>query len=242
MWSGELGQLEWRSRPPITGDVSLLLVEDHELVRDSIRLILGSVESDILHIDEAESLHSALHSIAIADQAPDLVLLDLNLTDSEGIQTLSKFRECHPDIPVAVLTGLLDKQTIRSAFEANVSGFIPKSAPQKVIAAAIRLILNGGQYIPSEIFSCFDSSADFQESGAERHHLKPSQTDAGSSPVLTARQREVAQLICRGLSNKEIARKLGVSVGTAKNHVASILTRIGTTTRVKAIRALSDLC
>jgi DNA-binding NarL/FixJ family response regulator len=150
--------------------------------------------------------------------------LDLNLPGMDGLHGLARLREASPATPVAILSATDDREHVHQALALGAAGYIPKSAGSDVILNAIRLVLAGGVYLPVSLV---------QPDSAEPSEIELN----GSSDVshgLTPRQHEVLELLTQGLSNKQIARRLGVAENTVRVHVAAILRLLGASNRTEA--------
>lgn len=206
--------------------MKILVVDDHRLFCDGLRHILDAlgVGPEIL---EAARANEALDVI---DTRPDLslVLLDIALPDMDGYKVLGTITARHPTLPVVMLTASENARDMRRAFDAGASGYIPKSSSAEVMIHALRLVLSGGVYVPPTLAGIYGQEGD----AASRL------TAAGNSgaPVngLTARQRDVLQHLQNGLSNKEIAARLGLSEATVKVHMSAILKALGVHSRTEA--------
>jgi two-component system nitrate/nitrite response regulator NarL len=205
-----------------TCTVKILIVDDHQMLRDGLRLILER-ERERPEILEAASAGEGLRTAA---DHPDLelVMLDINLPDQDGRDALPIFAERYPTLPIIMLTASESRHHMNRCFELGASGYIPKSASGEVMRAAIRLVLAGGVYIPP--------SMGMARLGSSR---PGGQSTVNSSlDMLTERQSEVMRQLMNGCSNKQIANHLSVSEATIKVHVSAILKTLGLKTRLEA--------
>ena len=157
----------------------------------------------------------------------DLVLLDLQLPDADGLEVLETLRRNHPSTAVVVLSGAGTADTMRRALQRGAQGFIPKTASSEVMLSALRLIFSGGIYVPPEFVLGTPPS---QES-----------TASPASLGLTERQQQVLKLMLEGKSNKLICRELHLAEPTVKNHMTAILRALNVTSRAQAIVEVSRL-
>ena len=166
---------------------------------------------------------------------PDLVLLDLNLPGLSGIPALKVWRRRYPGIPVVVLSAATDQQTVLAAIGAGAAGFIPKSSSNEVMLNALRLVLAGGRYLPTEVLA--------HSAGGDVSARRARQATALSLETLglSARQAEVLKLIARGASNKVICRELGLAERTVKAHVTAVFRALKVTSRTQAAIEASKL-
>jgi DNA-binding NarL/FixJ family response regulator len=217
--------------------MKFLVIDDHVLIRESLRGVLSELESDAVVL-EATNAHEA---VRLVGEHPDcgLVLLDLALPDRDGFEVLAEIRERHPTIPVVVLSGYQDRANVVRALDLGALGFIPKTAQRRVLISAISLVLSGGIYIPPEILNSQDVPKPAAP-GAAPAAAKKSATsprDLG----LTDRQVEVLALMMRGKSNKAIGRVLGLAEPTVRNHVTAVLKALDVTNRTEAVIAVVAL-
>lgn len=196
--------------------MNLLLVDDHALFREALRALLGIVSPE-MQVHEAASVPAAIDESTRTQFR--MVLLDLGLMHSDGMATLQQFRNGCPEVPVIVLSGEQDAGLIRDTIEQGAAGYIPKSHTSEQMIGALRLVVNGGVYLPPEVLQPADRPA----------------TDIGRFALLSPRQEQVARLLLQGQSNKSIARELAVSEGTVKAHVSAIYQIIGARNRVDAV-------
>lgn len=212
----------------------LLLIDDHHLVRLALRALLNRLP-EVEAIDEAGSL---AEGVALAGAgAYALVLLDLELPDSRGLQTLSGFLAHCPGVPLALISGDATPGTISAAMLGDIRGYICKTQAPEVIQAAVGLILAGGRFVPDALLPSLapveGDEIDPRLEGVSRS-LSP-------APHLTPRQRAVLELIVQGRTNKEISLMLGLSLGTVKNYVSAIFGRLNLPSRTRTINHVMAL-
>ncbi|MCA1940118.1 MAG: response regulator transcription factor [Caenispirillum bisanense] len=206
--------------------VRILIADDHPLVRRALGGSLSQLGQ--VALEEAGSLEETLSKVAAIPDL-DLVVFDLRMPGSSGLGGLTQLRTAAPAVPVVVLTADENPRIALKALEQGASGFIPKTAPEPVLLAAIRLVLQGGIYIPSMVA---EHAAQAESGGGSGNSRSPRQT-------LTARQRDVLALVLEGLSNREIATRFNLSEATVKAHVTAILRAYNVASRAKLIRAAS---
>lgn len=194
----------------------ILIVDDHPLYREGMVSALRAQLPDFA-VPEAESAESGLEALA-ADPNVDLVLIDLRLPGMDGLTALRVFAERHPQVPRIAISGEEDPDLVKRSFDAGASGFIPKSMSINAVAAAIRLVLAGGVFVPPA-----------------SPMAPPRAPNVG--PQLTLRQLEALSLLAEGYTNKEIASALGITERTAKAHVAAIFEALGAENRTQAVVA-----
>jgi DNA-binding NarL/FixJ family response regulator len=213
--------------------VKILIVDDHPLIREALRSLLGTLD-DRLEVIEAGDCTEAL---AAAAKHPDLglILLDIQLPGMSGLDALGSFREQYPAIPVVVMSGSENRDDVMRAIDGGAMGFLPKSQPGRVMINALRLVLAGGVYLPVEFLGMPATAATAAAPPAAGATRVPA--DLG----LTGRQSEVLTLLVQGKPNKIICRELGLAEGTVKIHVTAILKALGVTNRTQAVIAVSRL-
>lgn len=199
----------------------VLIADDHPLYRTALQTILPRACS-AAHVAEAACQDEVMNQVA-AGADFDLIVLDLNLPGATGLSCLRYVRDTAPLTPIIVVSGNDDPVTMSEVRLAGAAGYVPKSAPGDVLVEAIRLVMAGGTYLPAAAIA------------ALRHSASPG--PAPAEPVgdpLTSRQMRVLRLLTQGLSNKQIARDLGISEITVKAHVSAIFRKLGVSNRTQA--------
>jgi len=203
--------------------MKILILDDHTLFREGMKLLLTGLHQD-LTIHDCETMQAALASVE-ANQY-DLVLLDLNLADTEGLDTLYVVKEKLADTPIIVLSAEQDPPTIYKAVEQGAMGFITKCATHQELLAAIKLILAGGIFLPREVTS------------AQTVVNSKSLAVNAESDILNAlsdRQKEVLKYLLQGKPNKTISANLHISENTVKAHLSAIFRALGARNRTEAV-------
>ena len=154
----------------------------------------------------------------------DLIMLDLNMPGMDVNTSLTSIRRQWPDVPIIVVSVRDDIDSIRTAMATGVSGYIPKSLPPNVTLSAIKLILEGGIYVPPHVLNFIDDVA------APAQNLQPNPT-----VDLTRRQQDVLKLMQSGLSNQAIADQLGLTLPTIKMHVSALFKKLQVKNRTEAV-------
>lgn len=211
--------------------MKVLVIDDHELVRDAVCSVLRQLRSDAQIIESSDGGEVG----CLIDANPDLqlVILDLNLPDRDGMGLIAMIRDALPTAPVVVLSAYDTHENVVRSLESGAAGFIPKNASRQVILNALSLVLAGGLYIPSQALPALNRRGSCPDVPTE----SPSPTQLG----LTERQIEVLALILEGKSNKAICRVLDLAEPTVKNHVTAILKALRVTSRAEAIVAANAL-
>lgn len=207
--------------------MKLLIVDDHPVLREGLAALLRQTGPDT-SIVLAESAPAAL---ALLDRHPDLdiVVLDLMMPGMGGMAAITEFGRKRPDLPVIVLSSSEDPHEARRALMLGALGYVPKSAGQHTLIAAIELVMKGEVYIPPLILG---------ESPKRPAH----QTGGGAGlPALTERQIEVLRRLSAGQPNKTIAYELELSEKTVKAHITAIFKTLNVVNRTQAAAAGRDL-
>ena len=202
--------------------MKILLVDDHPMVREGIAVMLSAVFG-AARITHADCCQSALD--AAAAEPFELALLDLQLPDMPGFVALERMRELHPSMPVVVISGVDDRDTVLKALDLGAKAFIPKTSDSLRVRGALEAVLDGRVYLPEAVIGTV--------AGRAAAHPK----EAGWQ--LTERQWEVLSLMVGGLPNKLIARKLDIAESTVKIHVSAVLRELRVTSRTQALLAVA---
>jgi DNA-binding NarL/FixJ family response regulator len=206
--------------------LKILIADDHALVRQGLRQLLGDNNPDY-EFAEADGLDSVLDTLAAG--GADLLLTDLNMPGMAGAESLRALREAHPVTKVAVLTGSDDRATILQCLGAGVHGYILKASPVEEIQRAIATILAGGVYVAPSLTQLSALPP------AQPVEAAPTARSGSNAPRFTTRQVDVLRLLAEGHSNKEITRTLDLGPGTVKIHLAAIFRTLHAHNRTEAV-------
>ncbi|WP_440066973.1 response regulator [Streptosporangium sp. OZ121] len=208
--------------------IRVIVVDDQTLVRQGIRSLLDLTD-DIEVVGESDDGMSAL--AAIEEHAPDVVLLDLRMPRHDGIWVLEALRERADDSPpVLVLTTFDNDTLVLDAMRAGACGYLLKDVTLERLTRAIRVLADGGTLISPSITDRLLRAV---------HRRRPADDDLPAIQRLTEREVEVLRLVAEGYSNREIAQALFLAEGTVKNHVSTVLLKLGARDRTNAVlRAL----
>jgi len=223
-----------------TQRMKLLVVDDHALIREALRVVLKELRNDATILEATDS-REAMQRIA---EHPDLelVLLDLRLPDRDGFDVLADLRERHPAMAVVVLSAQHDRASVARALDLGAAGFIPKSAPREVMLGAFNLIFSGGVYIPPEILGRNDPlPMHSATTPPQAVPAMPGRRALAADLGLTERQMDVLALMMQGKSNKAICRALDLAEPTVKNHVTAVLKALKVSNRTEAVIAAGAL-
>jgi DNA-binding NarL/FixJ family response regulator len=210
-----------------TREIRILIADDHAVVRSGLHSIL-EMEGDLTVVGEASDGHQALAQAQ--ELLPDIVLMDIKMGDWDGVTATRRIRNSVPSTRVIVLTNHDQDELVYSSIRAGASGYLLKEVTAAQLANAIRTVADGFSLIyPSIATRVLD----------EFGRLRTTPLDGGSGEDtegyhdLTAREREVLQLIAQGRSNKEIAGDLKISERTVKTHVSNIFSKLELTDRTQ---------
>jgi DNA-binding NarL/FixJ family response regulator len=212
--------------------LKILLVDDHVLFREGLKFLLRGLDTG-LELDEAGTCAEAL--TRAAGRTHDLVLLDLKMPGVRGLDALAALRDAVPEIPVVVLSGEDDAETIKGAIDKGAMGFIPKASTPGVLIQALRLVLANSVYLPPAVLEASEALSPPARTAPD--------TGRGDANLLgiTPRQLEVLRWVIQGKTNKAIARELDISDGTVKQHLSDVLKTLGAKTRTEAVYAAAKL-
>lgn len=204
----------------ITPAPTALIVDDHPLFCDAMGLTLRAV-AGFAGVEVAHRLDSAL---ALLDRGllPDVIVLDLDLPDVDGLEGLLRLRASHP-VPVMVVSSMADDRMIAAAMAAGAAGFVPKHSGREAFRAAFLALAEGRTYLPEG----YTPPAPGTESAEAEALARLAQ--------LTRQQARILELICQGMLNKQIAYDLSIAETTVKAHVTAIMRKLGVQSRTQAV-------
>jgi two-component system nitrate/nitrite response regulator NarL len=199
---------------PTVATIRILLVDDHQLVRDGLHSRLGETPG----IDVVGEAGTGSEALALAAELrPDLVLLDIGLPDMSGLDVAAQLADIAPGSRALMLSMYDNREYVISAIRAGAAGYVLKDASSKEIIAAIRAVAAGGSYYSAPLTTALA-------------------TGGSEPPVLTEREREILILVAQGNSNKRIAQQLDVSVRTVETHRLNLRKKLGVETPAGLIR------
>jgi len=205
--------------------MKVLVVDDHALFREGLRLLLQSLDGET----EVTLTAAVVEAIAKAHETRfDLILLDWHLEGLAGADAVAAMREAAPMARLVVLSGEKSASLIRGVVDLGAAGFIPKDISPDRLMQALDTIGRGGIYLPATVLSGVDGSAQPSPDGALRDITL-------AFPALTQRQGEVLCATLRGLPNKLIARQLNIGDATVKTHLSVIYRELGVQSRTEAV-------
>ncbi len=201
--------------------MKVVICDDQTIVRDGLSMLL-KLEKDIEVVGAAGDGDAAVSMVD--KKKPDLVLMDLKMPIMNGVEATRRIKTDHPEVKVLVLTTYDDDEWVFDAIRAGASGYLLKDTPRDDLIKAIRGTVAGKSYVDPSV------------AGKMLGQLSSRQTQPASviTQKLTERETEILSLIGKGLSNGEIAGRLFLSEGTVRNHVSSILAKLGVSDRTQA--------
>lgn len=208
--------------------VRVLIVDDHEVVRAGLRWFLSN-EPGFTVVGEAADGAAALGEAALT--RPDVVLMDVRMGTTNGIDACRELKAEFPDVGVLILTSFGEREAVLASVLAGASGFLLKNTGHAQLIRAIRAVADGQQLIDPAVMSAVTTRLIELSEQAEDPRIAQ----------LTQREREVLKLIGRARSNKQIAFEMGTSPATARNHVSSIMDKLGLHSRTELALLWSSL-
>jgi DNA-binding NarL/FixJ family response regulator len=197
----------------------VLLADDHPLVLAGLKSLLEP---------RFEVVGTAVDGRALVEAAeaarPDLILADISMPELDGIEATRRLRETVPETRVVILSIHVEPSWVRAAFDAGAHAYLTKTGAPEEIETALREVLKGHFYVCPAVARAVIGPA------ARRPPRRPA-SEAG--PALTRREQEIVRLVGAGLGNKEIARRLGVSLATVRTHLSSVYGKLGAASRVE---------
>jgi two-component system response regulator DevR len=199
--------------------ITVLIVDDHGLVREGLRAVLGA-EEGIRVVGEAGTAREAL---ALAGKLrPGVVVLDNRLPDRTGLEIVEEIRRASPASRILLCSGLADGSLLEAAAAAGADGFVAKESPNSEIVDAIRRVAEGAAVVGAE-----SAQVMFRD-------LRDRQKHVSRLEALSVREREVLALLAEGLTNREIAERVFISDKTVRNHVSGLLSKLSFRNRTEA--------
>jgi two-component system, NarL family, response regulator NreC len=214
------GLPESASNAPDEGTITIVLADDHTVVRAALRMLLEA-EPDFEVVAEAGDAPNAVRYVR--GHKPTVLILDLNMPGPSSIEAIPEINEASPDTRVVVLTMQAETAFVRQALQAGVAGYVLKEAADAELVEAVRSAATGNTYL--------------QPALGARLAAEP---EGGPGDELSERETEVLRKIALGFTNAEIAKQLYLSVRTVESHRAHIQQKLGLTTRSELVRYALD--
>lgn len=208
----------------------VLIADDHPLFREALKFAVSQalLGAQIVEADSVDSLFAALE----AHGQLELLLLDLSMPGAQGFSALVQARAHYPTVPVIVISAREDRDIVERTLAHGAAGFVPKSSPIAAISDALRVVLQGGVWMPAKTGGGIVK----EHASGDRAILDSAEADAASRlGLLTPQQFRVLAMVSAGLINKQIGAELGVSEATVKAHMTAIMQKLGVTNRTQAV-------
>lgn len=203
--------------------IRVLVVDDHQLLREGVKLLLETVEG----ITVAAEARDGRQALALIERcAPDVVVTDARMPGMDGIDLVAACRARHPHLPVLVLTTFDDQDVVHGALEAGAAGFLLKDVSPETLAEAITALTRGEMVIDPRV--------------VRTALAPPSRSSADPLAALTRTERVVAAHLARGATNREIADAMVIAEGTVKNHVSAVVRKLGQRDRTATALLVRD--
>jgi DNA-binding NarL/FixJ family response regulator len=233
--------------------MKVLLIDDHPLILAALQTVIERLSDDV-EVTGAAGAEQAREALCRHSDF-DLVLLDLHMGAVSGFDLLAEFREAYPALPVVVVSASDRSSDVIRCIDMGAMGFVPKRASNEQLLEALTLVLSGGIYVPSMTLgteggeAAAPQAAEADTVPGYLHVVGDEAQRAGgyAAPAslaalnLTPRQKDVLALLLQGLPNKMIARRMGLSAETIKDHVAGVLRVLGVNSRTQAVLAVSQM-
>jgi len=208
-------------------NIRTLIVDDHPVVRYGIKHMLDA-EADIEIVGELDNVRGI--GAILSSLQPDVVLLDLELGETHGVDALRQFREAAPSIHVIIYTSHDEEERIIQAAELGVDGYLLKGCPKEEIVGAIRSVHDGGTALEASVAAKL------------MHHMnKRSSRDSEPAVHFSKRETQVLELLATGKTNRDIGATLFISESTVKFHVHAILSKLDASNRTEAVSISAQL-
>jgi len=206
------------------GSLRIVFADDHRLVREALAPFIQRLAPTV-RLDEASTVDEAISLLENNTQC-DLILLDLNMPGMDGFEGFNRLQHVAPDTPIAVLSGSIDPSDVSQALAHGAAGYIPKTTAGTTLVNALQIILAGEIYVPPALMTA-QAVRGGGAAGTRETRTVP----------LAERQMDVLKALAEGLTNKEIARRLGIAEITVKVHLQSIYRKLGVSNRTEALAA-----
>lgn len=208
--------------------INTLLVEDHELYRMGLSMLLDKAEGITLVAESADGLDGIKKA---REFSPDVILMDIGLPNIDGIEATQRIKDFNPDVKILIFTSRDSENDVFEAFKAGADGYIMKGATPEQTISAIKSVYEGVGWIDPSIAKMVFSNLQKPSANVV---TEPETKKSGNSYGLTERELDVLELMVEGLSNPQIADKLVITKATAKAHVHSILQKLCVSSRTQA--------
>ena len=201
------------AEPTNNSEITCLIADDHEVVREGLRLSLSRAP----HIRVIGEAADGASAVSLAERRrPDVVIMDVRMPGMDGLEATRQLSEKAPDVAVLIFTAYSERSLLGRGLESGAKGYILKEAPHATLLRAIEKVARGESFVDPALMPSFLSGRDRDD-------------------MLTGREREILQLLADGMSNADVAQRLFISQETVKSHVRHILAKLEADTRTHAV-------
>lgn len=211
-------------------DIKLLLVDDQELIRESLQIILN-MDPEIEVVGLAENGQTAVD--LLEHTKPNVILMDINMPVMDGIEATSYIKKHWPDIRVIMLTTFQEIVHVKGALSLGAEGYLLKAIHPHDLISGIKLIHRGGTLLPQNLAKLLIEQV--KDALLLNQSALPKENAANSKYGLSEREIQILRLLAQGMSNRNIAEKLFLSEGTVKNYVSSLYSKLDVKDRLEAV-------
>ncbi len=198
--------------------MKLIIADDHELVREALASLVER-DANVAEVLQASTFQEAL-ALLISEADIDLVLLDVFMPGMNDMNSVTEMIQRFPDVPIILMSGNVSQQIVDRGFELGVRGFVPKTMNGRALVSVLNLVHSGTKYVPEIMLT--------------------REAETAQQVQLSRRETEVLQQLAKGLSNKVIARELGIEQSTVKLHLRSLFKKLGAANRTDAVIKAKD--
>ncbi|GHO57837.1 response regulator transcription factor [Ktedonobacter robiniae] len=211
----------------IQDTIRIVVVDDHLVVREGLRMMLEIAGKGFTMLGDAEDGATAVR--VVEELQPDVVLMDLRMPGMDGLEAITRIRERWPHIAVVILTTYNEDDLLLRGLRAGACGYLLKDTNRETLFHAIRAAARGDMLLQPEIMARILAHT------TDTPNPPLSGAEGDKEGILTERECEVLQAVARGERSKEIAARLGISIRTVSSHLTSIYTKLGVDSRVSAV-------
>ena len=199
--------------------IRIVVIDDHDLLRQGVVACLGAFD-DLVVVGDSNRGEDGI--LLVEQHEPDVVLMDLMMPGLSGVEAIRRIRERWADVKIMALTSFVEAALVQEALDAGATSYLLKSVDAEALADSIRMTAKGGSALAPEATK----------------QLLSQRSETRLIQHLTQRERQIAGLVARGLSNSDIAHELSLSIFTVKNHVSQVLTKLQVRSRTEAASVL----
>ncbi|MEW6277229.1 MAG: response regulator transcription factor [Candidatus Eremiobacterota bacterium] len=205
------------------GSVRVFLVDDHPLVRHGLRAVLAS-DQDVVVVGEASNGREAVEKMLALppESSPDLVVMDLQMPEMDGLEATRQLKEVRPDTAVLILTVNNSEMFLLEAVRAGAAGYLLKDTSSEMLLPTIRALVQGASLIPADLLQ-------------KAVRAQATRVSDGDVEPLTERELEILRMLARGMAYQEIADTLSLAYVTVKKHSLNVVAKLGVSDRTQAV-------